>query len=1059
MPISTEYSAGTVDTSLVPYIRERDVDFVARNLKPYKLATLFFDDVAVNGYCQVGSKIKVDAKKVIVISSNNTGTITANDIVYQGTSNTSNTFGAVVDAWYTSNSTIVLKTLTGDFDETTQLYIEGVSGANTGITYANCNVGSVTTYHTSDIFDINEGVIDPGAGNAFARVIATSGENIMYIDHNYININVEAVGVNVISSMSSDYKVGDIVYQTRDGTPGFDDTKIVFKGYVEYYNAIGTPTIAIAPINGSVVANSTSAGSNANVRFWNASNTSAKPLAASSFNKYHFSSYAGHNVQSATDSTKSIKVTSYRHFSGVFANTNVPNNQSVILNTTSGTEAGVNGNLIYFTTGTGVGTIRRVVAIDGDIAVLNSSISFAVTSNTHYSVGNFIVDDHGTIAGIFHIPSSSTVKFKTGDRIFTVTDTNTYDDPNYGMRATHRYSASGVLNTKQRIQMTPLITPLPETEADSLVSPINPADRTFNTDTYKSPVTGSSGSSIPRVPLGDGLSQTFFTPKKASNSQDYGMFVSSIDLFFKTKPSVAAGNMQLPVTVRIAEVVNGYPTKNYLASKTVQAKDVKISSLPSISNTSTITKFAFNDPVYLQPNHEYAIVIGSDSPDYSVYTAVLGETVLGSDPPRRISEQPYAGSFFRSQNSSTWTPYQNEDLMFVINKAVFASSGTATFNLEKAPIGVSFIDKTLLVSSDLAFPAANLSYEISGIYANTYSYDGGNSIVPYKPLEYGSLFDKTNKNLTSALNRRSLRAGNANSFIVTVDMSTADPDISPILNTERFALQAFSYDINNANLANSFISLTYTGAGYNATATSGNSVFGSSNSTVNNYAQLYREQFLANNWNVGFYNITITNNPNDSGSGAQGFAVANTDGSNTVNYIVLTNPGSGYLETPTISITTGNATSNIQATALVAGETDKSGGNIVSKYISREIILEDGFDSSDISVFMDAIRVTGTDIQVYYKVVSSEDPDLLSDKSWRRMQKVKDTFSKDYNTKITLQFKPDLNVNQISYTENGVNYPIGGTFKSFAIKVCLLTTDGAIVPKLDNLRISALPAG
>jgi hypothetical protein len=290
-------------------------------------------------------------------------------------------------------------------------------------------------------------------------------------------------------------------------------------------------------------------------------------------------------------------------------------------------------------------------------------------------------------------------------------------------------------------------------------------------------------------------------------------------------------------------------------------------------------------------------------------------------------------------------------------------------------------------------------------------------------------------------------------------MNTADPDISPILNTERFALQAFSYDINNANLANSFISLTYTGSGYNATVTSGNSIFGSSNSTVNNYAQLFREKFLANNWNVGFYNITITNNPNDNGDSAQGFAVANTDGSNTVNYIILTNPGSGYLETPTISITTGNATSNIQATALVAGETDKSGGNIVSKYISREIILEDGFDSSDISVFMDAIRVTGTDIQVYYKVVSSEDPDLLSEKSWRRMQKVKDIFSKDYNTKITLQFKPDLNVNQISYTENGVNYPIGGTFKSFAIKVCLLTTDGAIVPKLDNLRISALPAG
>ena len=75
------------------------------------------------------------------------------------------------------------------------------------------------------------------------------------------------------------------------------------------------------------------------------------------------------------------------------------------------------------------------------------------------------------------------------------------------------------------------------------------------------------------------------------------------------------------------------------------------------------------------------------------------------------------------------------------------------------------------------------------------------------------------------------------------------------------------------------------------------------------------------------------------------------------------------------------------------------------------------------------------------------------------MQKVKDIYSKDYNTMVTLQFKPDLNKNQISYTDNGINYPIGGTFKSFAIKVCLLSSDGAVVPKLDNLRISATPAG
>ena len=139
--------------------------------------------------------------------------------------------------------------------------------------------------------------------------------------------------------------------------------------------------------------------------------------------------------------------------------------------------------------------------------------------------------------------------------------------------------------------MTPVVNPLPETEADTPVAPINPSQRTYNADATSSPVTGSTTSTIPRIPLGDGLSQTFFTAKPASNQQDYGMFVSSVDLFFQSKPDVAAGSMQLPVTVKIASVSNGYPTKNYLASKTIQAKDVNISDLPSTSDPTTLTKF------------------------------------------------------------------------------------------------------------------------------------------------------------------------------------------------------------------------------------------------------------------------------------------------------------------------------------------------------------------------------------------------------------------------------------------------------------------------------------
>jgi hypothetical protein len=624
-----------------------------------------------------------------------------------------------------------------------------------------------------------------------------------------------------------------------------------------------------------------------------------------------------------------------------------------------------------------------------------------------------------------------------------------------------------------------VLPPLPEVDSDSPVVPIPPSDRTFNTPSNKSPITGSTGSSTPRIPLGDGLSQTFFTPKPLNNNQDYGIFVTSVDLFFKNKPSSggftstaatqAKSSMQLPVTVKIAEVLNGYPTKNYLASKTIQAKDVNISSVPSTSNTATITKFTFDDPVYLEPAREYAIVVGSDSPDYELFIAEIGETVLGSSPVRRISEQPYAGSLFRSQNSSTWTAYQNQDLMFVINKASFSSSGTASFKLKVPPTSNVDIDRVMVVSSDLNFPVGTVDYKLKGLFSsNSQQEINGVYLVPYNAVEYGSLLDRSGKPASgNFLNRRRAVRGNSNSFIMTLEMSSTNGDISPVVNLERLSLSAATFGINNAGLQNTLISITNAGAGYNATVTAANWVpstnvnviKGSSNTQMLAYAQLFRQTYLANNFNIGFYDLTITNNPNDSGTGASGFAVANTDGGNVVNYIVMTTTGSGYIETPTMSIVSGNATSTTTAQALISGETSKNGGNMIARYVTREIVLEEGFESGDIKVFMDAIRPTATDIQVYYKVVSADDPETLSSKSWRRMAVVKDVFSRNPNTIIGLEYRPSLTTNQISYTENGVNYPIGGTFRSFAIKVCMRSTDASIIPKIQNLRIIAVPAG
>lgn len=1069
MTITTQTGKVVVDTNLVPYIREREVEFVANNLKPFKLSRIFFDDVAVNGFCQSGSRVLLDAKKIVEVDRNTDAKVFQTDVAWQGTSETVNTFNGIIESYDSTNRKVTIRRLDGDFDESAKLYFQNVT---TTLTYSEANVISVVDSDTADKFYPGEGVIAPLRGNCFSTVIATSGPNIVYLKQNYINANITPVGVVTLNSVSSKYNPGDVVYQTADGSQRYD--LATFRGVVRYFHFSGQGLLAIEPIAGKLNVSTADAPSS---KIYNATLTSAEPLYATGFNESNFGSNS--YIQSTKNASVNINVSSFIHRSGVFANTTLPSANIIILNSSSGNNPS-NGNLIYFVSGTGVGEIKQVLRTDGSRLSLNSALSFIPDCTTKYSIGNFDVDTYGTVAGLFHIPSFPGFKFKTGNRVLSITDTNRFDDPDYGMRAAATYAASGLLQTSQRIQTTPILNPLPESATQ--VVPASPADRPAVGVDNKTPVTGSTASTIPRIPLGDGMAQTFFTPKPNSNKQDYGIYCTSIDLFFKSKPSIAKffsnsklmtrGSLQLPITVKIAEVQNGFPTKNYLAAKTLTAKEVNVSDLPNVNDGKTATKFTFDDPVYLEPNKEYAIIVGSDSPDYELFVAELGADVIGSTTTNRIriSEQPYAGSFFRSQNSSTWTPYQNQDLMFVLNKAVFDESGTATFILEDAPIADIDIDRVTLTSADLKFPAGLLDFTLKGIYSATGQYETtGVEVEPFRTVEFGTIQDKSSKN---SINRRKLIQGNANSFILTADMSSSDPDISPILNKERLSLTAATFHINNAGLSNTKISITNYGSKYISTNTGTFAVHGTSDvwnsiptdirTHVNAAAALYVATYYPKpTYNAGAYAISISGG---NGTGAYGFAVSNTDTerSNTVQSIVMTHVGSGYTTTPTVTLSTptfNGTTGGTTAAAVVSGEDGKSGGNMLAKYISREIVLEDGFESGDLRVFMDAVRPTGTDIHVYYKVLSADDPERISDKSWKLMAKLRDNYSKTPKQFIALEFRPSLDENRIGYMENGISYPIGGTFKNFKIKVCMVTSDQSLIPRIKNLRILAVPEG
>ena len=124
----------------------------------------------------------------------------------------------------------------------------------------------------------------------------------------------------------------------------------------------------------------------------------------------------------------------------------------------------------------------------------------------------------------------------------------------------------------------------------------------------------------------------------------------------------------------------------------VDSADVKVSS-----DASEKTTFTFPSPVFLKENTEYSFVVKSNDDTYNMYTARMGQKTL--DDSRLISKQPFFGSMFKSQNGSTWTAEQNEDVKFGINRAKFTTNTTGTISLVNDVVPVKTLRQNPLTTT------------------------------------------------------------------------------------------------------------------------------------------------------------------------------------------------------------------------------------------------------------------------------------------------------------------------------------------------------------------------
>jgi len=270
-----------------------------------------------------------------------------------------------------------------------------------------------------------------------------------------------------------------------------------------------------------------------------------------------------------------------------------------------------------------------------------------------------ITDPRGTLRGAFFIPRgnvSTNPRWATGRRIFKLTTSETDAAPTAGSStdssAQVTYEATGSLETSQE-------TVLAIRNADILTIPLR-EQRT----------TTRSRSEQVQIGYWDPLAQSFIVQEKG------GCYITKVEVYFNTK------DPNFPISGQMRVMQNGTPTNRILplSTVTVYPENVEISE-----NASIPTVFRFPAPVYLSDTEEYCFVLFSDSNKYTVWISEMGEIDITGD--RTISAQPYAGVLFKSQNASTWTANQLQDLKFNIYRAKFGPlSGKLVLN--NAALGV-----------------------------------------------------------------------------------------------------------------------------------------------------------------------------------------------------------------------------------------------------------------------------------------------------------------------------------------------------------------------------------
>lgn len=660
-------------------------------------------------------------------------------------------------------------------------------------------------------------------------------------------------------------------------------------------------------------------------------------------------------------------------------------------------------------------------------------------------------NEYGEVFGYLRIPQEGK-KFRIGTKKIRITDspTNSKGATSY---AEANFVASG-LNTKKQNTILSTIT-------DASVDTSYGSKELIDSKQTSSTTTTKRRQNVKIL----GPSCTAYSFLVDVPEEEKGVFLTSVDVFIQSL------HPELGVWFEIREMSNdGGITRNQVPySEVWMYRDDP--RLKTSEDASKATNVNFKNPVFLYNNTQYAFVIHTEglNPDTYFFFSRLGEEDLNTG--EQITGRQLTGTTYITNNNLNWDIVPDVDLTVRFNRAKFDNSQDGEFDFEiddyelikTDSLADYVIGQGERVISSLIIDASNvngngqfaagdtITSNSTGITANVIKVEGNKIFTDAFRLEQGetaTLDGKSTIFTIANLDRGAARVLKMNRVTnkLILDDSNGKFFKDCVIRTEEdvdFPLVEFydfPYHLINFNAGT-------------LPLTDVNAEFSLKTVLESNRNQVVSELDLGEGVDHEFERLMVI----DSRS------VENRDHNSRKSVILKATFGSAseYVS-PVFDVSTMSATfvQNI-INDDITDEHLPFGGELINKYISKTIILDEGQTSEDFKSYLSVYRPPNSEVYVWARFKNNQDPESIGVKEWVQLDVLSSGYSSTSNDDDFIEFECNIPdslktgpYGEYQYTDVNGHVHIG--YDVFEVKVGLGGTDKVHVPMVSDLRSIAV---